>query len=161
VAEHCNQWCQGTLVRVKVLSGRHIFISTDKNNSLIEKYGIGVGERVRTPVGLAELRGVANNCLWFTFIETESTWFFSSKQIQVGRERGYFVRCSYELDDLTAPKVPSPTGMTFDTFFLQEIMDPVRWPEEVDSALVGYLMKLAEAEDISVWAVTSDQVKTV
>ena len=142
-----------------MLSGRHIFISTDRNSSLVEKHGIGIGERVRTPVGLAELRGVANNCLWFTFIETESTWFFSSKQIQIGRERGYFIRCSYELEDLRAPKIPRPTDMTFDTFFLQEIMDPLRWPEEVDSALVGYLIKLAEAEDTSVWAVTSEKVK--
>ena len=158
IADHCNEWSNGNQIRLKVLSGRYIFISTERDSALIKKYGIGVGERVRTPIGLAELRGVAFNRLWFTFTETGSTWFFSNQQIKSGRENGYFTRCSYELEDVLTPTPPVPSGLNFDVFFLQEIMDPVRWPNEIDSALVSFLVKLAEAEGVSVWSVSCDKV---
>ena len=158
IADHCNQWSNGHQIRIKILSGRYIFISTESDCDLIRRYGIGVGERVRTPIGLAELRGVAFNRLWFTFTEIGSTWFFSNHQIKSGREQGYFTRCSYELEDVHTPTPPVPSGLNFDVFSLQEIMDPVRWPDEIDSALVSFLVKLAEAEGVSVWSVTCDKV---
>lgn len=160
IAEHCNQWSNGTQIRVKILSGRSIFISTAGDCDLIKRYGIGVGERIRTPIGLAELRGVAFNRLWFTFTEMGSTWFFSHQQIRSGKEKGYFTRCSYDLEDVLTPTSPVPSGLNFDILFFQEIMDPVRWPSEIDSALVAFLVKLAEAEGVSVWSVSCDKVGT-
>lgn len=168
IAEHCNEWCSGHQIRIKTLSGKYVFISTDPSSPLVKKYGIGVGERVRTPIGLAELRGVANGKLWFTYTETGYTWFVTRQQIRAGREMGYFERCTYELYDLqsatslTAPiiKQAVPSGMFFDTFFMQEIMDPARWPDEVDSAIVSHLSKVADAERVTVWEISCDEVST-
>lgn len=168
IAEHCNEWCSGHQIRVKTLSGKYVFISTDPTSPLVKKYGIGVRERVRTPIGLAELRGVANGKLWFTYSDTGYTWFVTRQQIRAGREMGYFDRCTYELYDLepvTSVTVPIlnqavPSGMFFDTFFMQEIMDPARWPDEIDSAIVSHLSKVADAERLTVWEISCDEVST-
>ena len=68
-----------------------------------------VGERVRTPSGVAEVAGTAPQRLWFSMESREESlpatqtptqgprvWFFSSKQIVQGRRKGLFKRCTYE-----------------------------------------------------------------
>lgn len=170
IAEHCNEWCGGHQIRIKTLSGKYVFISTDPTSHLVLKYGIGVGERVRTPLGLAKLRGAAKGKLWFTYTESGYTWFVTRQQIRAGREVGYFKRCTYEQFDLQpattttlsvpTPKQAAPLGMFFDIFFLQEIMEPARWPDEIDSAIVAHLSKVADAERHCVWDISCDEVRT-
>lgn len=167
IAEHCNEWCGGHQIRIKTLHGKYVFISTDPTSQLVLKYGIGVGERVRTPLGLAELRGVAKGKLWFKYTESGYTWFVTRQQIRAGREVGYFKRCTYEQFDLQpattlsapTPKQAAPLGMFFDTFYLQEIMEPARWHDEIDSAIVSHLSKVADAERQCVWDISCDEVR--
>ena len=172
VVEQCNDWCNDQQIRIKVLSGRYLFISTNPKALLIIKHGIGIGERVRTHIGLAELIGSACNKLWFTFPENGTTWYFSNKQIKLGRDKGYFYRCSYEstklptIDDInstststsTSTSISSKIGMNVDVSFMIEIMDPIRWPDQIDALLVSFLNKLAESKEISVWDVTCESV---
>ena len=213
VAEHCNQWSQGKQIRLKVLSGRCMFISTDEHAPLMRQYGLGVGQRVRTPLGIAQLEGSACGRLWFTFAATGNTWCFTNHQIRVGREKGFFTQCSYDTSssaatmDLSVVAVaatdndslsaagggPAPihatvasaaTALTttmittedgtsvgtssssaaaasttsFDVAFLQDTLEPARWPPEMDALLINFVTKIADTKDISPWAVTCDLI---
>lgn len=180
ISNHCNDWSKGDQIRIKVLSGRNIFISTNEKSKLFFTYNIYIGERVRTPIGLAKLIGTANNKLWFTFEETGLTWFFTKKQIKEGKEKGFFIRCSYEknndlhysenseiiknkksnenINNIEKLYKISKTISTYDFVFINEIMDPIRWPEEIDTLLVSFLVKLAENSKISIWNVTCENI---
>ena len=210
VAEHCNQWAQGKQIRLKVLSGRCMFISTDEQAPLLRQYGLGVGQRVRTPLGIAQLEGSACGRLWFTFAATGNTWCFTNHQIRVGREKGFFTQCTYDATSSTAASVDcsiaaaaavdnddsaagggaapahataststtalttteagSGTGVSassaaaaaastsFDVAFLQDTLDPARWPAEMDALLVNFVTKIADSNDLSPWAVSCDHI---
>ena len=211
VAEHCNQWVQGKQIRLKVLSGRCMFISTDEHAPLMRQYGLGVGQRVRTPLGIAQLEGSACGRMWFTFAATGNTWCFTNHQIRLGREKGYFTQCSYDsssavvdnavvgiaaaavagdhdylsaagggaasshtttsasttaLTTTTTSDSGSGTSATsaaasstsFDVAFLQDTLDPARWPSEMDALLINFVTKIADAKDLSPWAVSCDLV---
>ena len=161
ISNHCNDWCKGEQIRIKVLSGRHVFISTNKKSSLLSTYDLGIGERVRTPIGLALLIGTSANKLWCTFEESGNTWYFNCKQIKKGKEKGFFNRCSYDktnlknIEELIKDNNVIPN---YDLFFLNEIMDPIRWTNEIDTLLISFLIGLAEKSNTTIWNITCEQI---
>jgi len=104
IADHCNNWCSGLQTVHKMVSGRYVVLST--RSDLLQRYGLVVGERVRTPFGVAEVAGSAYDRLWFNLGDPADrcAWFFSHKQLQEGRTKGMFFRCTYERkSNLTGP----------------------------------------------------------
>ena len=123
-----------------------------------------------SPPTAYQVVGTAHHRVWFTFADTGNTWCFTSQQIRAGQAKGFFQRCSYDVPTAAAaaaaeaaaaaaeadasragggpapppPRDASDTGMTFDAAFLQETLDPSRWPPEMDAALVAYVVRAAE-----------------
>ena len=161
ISNHCNDWCKGEQIRIKVLSGRHIFISTNKESSLLSTYDLGIGERVRTPIGLAVMIGTTANKLWCTLEDNGNTWYFNNEQIKKGKENGFFHRCSYEKiniqnnEELIKNKNVSSN---YDLFFLNEIMDPIRWTNEIDTLLISFLIGLSENSNTTIWDISCKQI---
>jgi alpha-tubulin suppressor-like RCC1 family protein len=105
VAEHCNQWCQSSQIRCKIASGKNIFLNKTAPTNIFD---FAVGERIRSPYGVAEIVGFAYNRVWFRVDGVaESVWFFSQSQIAKGREKGYFTRCTYDEAGLNASSADS------------------------------------------------------
>ncbi|RYH27830.1 hypothetical protein EON65_13005 [archaeon] len=97
VAEHCNQWCTTIYVRCRAVSQKDIFLATD--SPLLKRFGLVVGERVRTYYGVAEVAGSAFNRIWFRVNSKGEVWFFTVQQIQEGRAKKLFTRCTYDAVD--------------------------------------------------------------
>ena len=93
LADECNTWCS-CLQKLHVsVSGKAVLL--DQKGALLERFGLVVGERVRTPSGVARVSGIAYNRLWFS-IENSSdgeleprAWFYSTKQVTQGRKKGF------------------------------------------------------------------------
>jgi hypothetical protein len=104
-----EDWCSGSVMRCKSFTGKYVFLALQ--SLLMLKLGFQIGERVRTPYGVAEVAGVAYNRIWFRFIlatnSSQGVWYFSEHQIAAGRERGYFLRCTYspQLASARSPKL--------------------------------------------------------
>ena len=95
ISDHCNNWCHANQLRYKAVSGKEIFLDID--SSLLKRFDLIVGERVRTTFGVAEVAGSAFNKLWFKMNSTGEVWFYSIQQIVEGKTKNLFQRCSYEI----------------------------------------------------------------
>ena len=108
-ANECNTWCSSLQRLHKTVSGRYLFI--DQKSPLLERFGLVVGEKVRTPMGVAKVAGTALNRVWFCIAPSQASesggatalnqiekrvWFYSISQVKVGRTKGMFQRCTYE-----------------------------------------------------------------
>lgn len=182
-----NDWCSGAIKRCKMYSGKYLFL--DLQSALLTRFNLIIGEKVRTPYGIAEVAGVAFENIWFRFSHVQGVWYFTQQQILSGREKGYFIRCTYynsssgsstkvankieasnsSSDVIDMSYINSPlkrelsseqvmTGMTFDNNTLQELFEPNRWSEAMDSVLVTFLLKYSERNNISPWNISSEQI---
>lgn len=164
VADHCNQWCSGLWIRRKAISGKSTFIC--KKSPLLQKYGLVVGERVRTPYGIAEVTGSAHDRIWFKMSENPvGFWFFSPQQLQAGTEKGYFLRCTYEKDidgeegdSLDEDWTQHAANSSFDITSLRDLLDADGWSDEMDEILLKFLLKRAKELTVSPWNVPADYV---
>eukprot|EP01041_Mallomonas_annulata_P001258 gene1258-2435_t len=159
VAEQCTAWTNGSLVRKRAISGRGIYLCT--KSPLLRSLGLRVGERLRTPYGVAEIAGSAYGRIWFSLSESrQHVWFFSSQQVLVGREKGLFQRCSYEKGDVTTDTVDSDSAGAFDVAAMYELLDSSKWTDDMDGALVRFLLDCADKKNVSPWDITADEVRT-
>lgn len=174
VAEHCNQWCTTQFVRCRAISKRDVFLATE--SPLLKRFGLSIGERVRTYYGVAEVAGVAFNRMWFKVNPAGEVWFFTVQQIVEGRAKKYFMRCTYSpqisssndasADDAIATGVALPSvksadnvyGLSFDAATVLDLLDPSKWSLELDTVLSTFLLKQAESLEIEVWKISSEQV---
>jgi alpha-tubulin suppressor-like RCC1 family protein len=202
VAEHSNSWCHLSQIRCKIASGKNIFLnkcvqlpglnvsdaeSAAAANSTASTFDYCVGERVRTPYGVAEIAGFAYNRVWFSIADAaagptvtgttppvDAIWYFSYSQIAKGREKGYFWRCSYDNVELSteggssstngrlvaaaSTSALSGTTPTYDVVSLHELLDPSRWSPELDAVLLSFLTSKGEEHSISPWLVSAAMV---
>jgi hypothetical protein len=165
VAEQCNQWCLAGHVRCRAVSGRDVLLATE--SALLKKMGLTVGERVRTPFGVAEVAGTAFNKVWFTMNPAGEVWYFNVQQILDGRNKKLFLRCSYDtlsgaVDGDTELMSGDADGMhqvMYDAASIQDLLDPSKWSEEMDQLLQTFLSAQADIAGVdSCWKVTSQQV---
>ena len=165
IVDQCNQWCSGMWIRRKVISGKSTFIC--KKSPLLQKYGLTVGARVRTPYGIAEVTGSAHDRVWFKMSENSvGFWFFSPQQIEAGHEKGYFIRCSYdnENEELESSELQEEdwsqhvANSSFDVASLRELLDSDGWSDEMDAILLKFLLKRAKILNVSPWNVPADYV---
>ena len=182
-AEHCAAWTKGTQVRKRAVSGRGVFLCTKSN--VLKFHGLKVGERLRTPYGVATVSGSAYGRVWYSLEDSGTVWFFATQQISNGREKGLFQRCTYEVDDRSSSPSSSSTvqesfsqknqdknqktknsrssgapipDLAFDAMSLQDLLDPSKWTEEMDGALVSFLIRKADSKNVSPWDITSDEI---
>ena len=98
IAVHCNNWCSGLQRIFQMVSGRYVIL--DQRSPMLTEFGLVAGERVRTSLGVAVVAGTAYKRIWFSVPHGEDhkpkVWFFSRDQITRGRDKGMFLRCSYE-----------------------------------------------------------------
>lgn len=169
VAEHCNQWCFAAHVRSRAVSGRDVFLATE--SALLNRFGFTVGERLRTPFGVAEVAGTAFNKVWFVLNAAGDVWYFTVQQILDGRSKRLFLRCSYDGEVLSAgagetgggasgEAPPDPMHqMSYEALSVQDLLDPTKWSEEMDQVLLAFLSKQADVLSLdSQWKVTAQQV---
>ena len=165
IADHCNQWCSGLWIRRKAISGKSTYIC--KKSLLLQKYGLVVGERVRTPYGIAEVTGSAHDRIWFKMSENPvGFWFFSPQQILSGTEKGYFLRCTYEKDNDTTQHselveedwTQHVANSSFDVNSLRDLLDADGWSDDMDEILLKFLLKRAKELSVSPWNVPADYV---
>jgi alpha-tubulin suppressor-like RCC1 family protein len=177
IADHCTDWCSGSQTRRKAVSGKNIFIVN--KSPILNRYGLHVGDRVRTPYGIAEVSGTAFDRLWFKINSSKDVWFFSHQQIQSGLEKGFFARCTYE-DNISNSDINNinidnkedniqqqnnsnfskiaTKDAIYDVSTIQELLEPDRWSDEMDSVLVTFLIKTAESIGVSPWNVPAELI---
>lgn len=177
LTEHCNQWCTGSYVRCRAVSGKDVFLATD--SALLRQFGLAVGERVRTFYGVAEVAGTAFNKIWFRINPAGEVWYFSNKRITEGRTKKLFLRCTYntasaaslllanavvrtaESDGVSAV-IEASTGLsvtTYDVTTIQELVHPEKWSQEMDEILIKFLhQRQMDCGMSGMWEVTSEQV---
>ncbi len=147
VAEHCNQWSTSNFTRCRAVSGKDVFVA--KESPLLRRLGLVVGDRVRTPYGVAEVVGAAFGKLWFKVNPEGEVWFFSHQQIMDGRNKKMFLRCSYDSPEggVAAHNKSSENllGAVYDAASIQELVDPAKWSEEMDALLLAHLATQSES----------------
>lgn len=177
VAEQCNQWCSPIYVRCKAVSQKDIFLSVD--SPLLKRFGLVVGDRVRTYFGVAEVAGSAYNRVWFRTNSEGEVWFCTVQQIQEGRaKKQLFTRCTYENDQNTGTTCTangntwklnkssegiSSSGsavasITYDASTILEMLEPSKWTEDMDKVLLDFYLRQAHTLGVEPWQLPSSQL---
>lgn len=169
VSSHCSSWFANKISRHRLRSGRQVMLELD--SPLLLSQGFKVGEKVRTPYGVALVAGVAYSRVWFKQIDSGEVWFFSKAQISSGRDNGMFQRCTYNDSVLVADNLKSssdpksvPTSARtlpsteFDALALSDLLDPGKWSKDLDCVLVSHLLASSQNSAISPWSVTAEDV---
>lgn len=173
ILNHANEWCASTTIRSLLVSGRNIFILT--KSELLSYHNLIVGEKVRTPFGISEVIGSAYNCIWFKHCFNNSVWYFTKQQILSGKEKGMFLRCTYNvsvsidnsMDSTSSSLLDGSTNdtvkitdhkLSFDSSTIQELLDSSKWNDDMDAILTKYLLNYADTNNIDVYEISVDMI---
>ncbi len=172
ILHHANEWCASTTIRSLIVSGRNIFIQT--KSEMLASHNLIVGEKVRTPFGISEVIGSAYNCVWFKHCFNNSIWYFTPQQIISGKEKGMFLRCTYNVSvaadstDSTSRSLLEESEndkiklveqkLSFDMPTIQELLDSSKWNDEMDAILTKYLLTYADTNNIDVYEISVEMI---
>jgi len=73
------------------------------SDAALMKWGLKVGDRVRTPRGNADVAGVHDGLLWCKVDEARGCWFFTTAEVVQRKTEGYFLAGGVGIPETLAP----------------------------------------------------------